>query len=403
MKKNKGILFNTFIIVLLSALLSNCNKEDQQPLPSISSFAPASGFTGSQVTISGQNFSDNTSDVTVQFNGINAVVSSSSKTELIVTVPSGATTGKVTISVNGKTATSANDFTVLVLNTITSFSPAYGVEGSSVTITGANFDPIPANNLVKFNGTVATVTEATTTSLSVTVPAGVTTGNITVTVNGQTATSASSFTVLIPSVTHLSPATGATGTFVTITGTNFDEDPANNVVKFNGTVVTVTDATTTSLVTSVPAGATTGTITVTVFGNSATSPSSFTVVQPCVGSADLIVSNLVITSISNNNELEYTIDITNVGDASADLTKMAVQAKASTDAAGNNFVYAGGTVIGGAIAPPSLPSKQTVQIATSSNVVGNGTYDTYLYLVISIGGTVAECSAANNNMIISVH
>ena len=55
---------------------------------------------------------------------------------------------------------------------ITSFNPAKAALGSTVTITGTGFDALPANNLVYFGAVVATVTSASPTSLSVTVPAG---------------------------------------------------------------------------------------------------------------------------------------------------------------------------------------------------------------------------------------
>ena len=57
---------------------------------------------------------------------------------------------------------------------ITSFSPASGPVGTSVTITGTNFNAVPASNIVYFGGVKATVTTGTTTSLTVTVPAGAT-------------------------------------------------------------------------------------------------------------------------------------------------------------------------------------------------------------------------------------
>jgi hypothetical protein len=79
--------------------------------------------------------------------------------------------------------------------TITSFTPSNGVVGTTVTITGTNFDPLATNNTVKFNGTTATISSASATSLTVTVPTGATTGTITVTTPGGTATSGSSFTV----------------------------------------------------------------------------------------------------------------------------------------------------------------------------------------------------------------
>lgn len=64
---------------------------------------------------------------------------------------------------------------------ITSFSPSAAVSGTSVTISGNNFNTTAANNIVYFGGTRATVTAASTTSLTVTVPAGSTYKPISVT------------------------------------------------------------------------------------------------------------------------------------------------------------------------------------------------------------------------------
>jgi hypothetical protein len=57
---------------------------------------------------------------------------------------------------------------------ITNFSPTSGVVGTTVTITGTNFNATAAQNIVYFGATKAPVTAASTTSLTVTVPAGAT-------------------------------------------------------------------------------------------------------------------------------------------------------------------------------------------------------------------------------------
>ena len=53
---------------------------------------------------------------------------------------------------------------------ITSFSPSSAKCKETVTISGTNFDPTPANNTVKFRGVAATVITATATTLTVEVP-----------------------------------------------------------------------------------------------------------------------------------------------------------------------------------------------------------------------------------------
>ncbi len=86
--------------------------------------------------------------------------------------------------------------------TIAGFSPSAAAAGEQLIITGTNFSANASTNNVKFNGTTATVSAATNTQLTVTVPAGVTSGKISVTVNGQTATSSADFILLGMVSTH---------------------------------------------------------------------------------------------------------------------------------------------------------------------------------------------------------
>jgi sugar lactone lactonase YvrE len=159
---------------------------------------------------------------------------------------------------------------------ITDFSPTEGIAGTTVTISGANFSIVTSENIVKFNGTRANVTAATTTTLTVTAPAGATTGKITVEVGTHTATSVNDFTVLtIPTISGFSPTKGTSGTIITITGTNFSTVIGENIVKFNGKAANVTAATTTTLMVAVPVEATTGKITVQVDIKIATSSDDF--------------------------------------------------------------------------------------------------------------------------------
>lgn len=80
--------------------------------------------------------------------------------------------------------------------TVTSFSPTSGLTGTTVTITGTNFNPLPSGNAVTFNNIPATVISATTTILTVEVPPTATTGSVKVKIGTVTATSSSVFTVL---------------------------------------------------------------------------------------------------------------------------------------------------------------------------------------------------------------
>lgn len=78
---------------------------------------------------------------------------------------------------------------------ITNFTPASGVTGTSVTITGSNFGATVGANTVKLNGQTATITAASSTSLTVTAPDGVTTGKISVQTDQGIVYSEQNFTV----------------------------------------------------------------------------------------------------------------------------------------------------------------------------------------------------------------
>jgi gliding motility-associated-like protein len=71
----------------------------------------------------------------------------------------------------------------LPVPTITSFDPPQGSPGTTVVITGTNFDPVPSNNIVSFNGVTAQVVSSTSTSITTTVPPGASDGQIAVIAN----------------------------------------------------------------------------------------------------------------------------------------------------------------------------------------------------------------------------
>lgn len=175
--------------------------------------------------------------------------------------------------------------------TIISFTPTSGPTATTVTITGTGFSATPSANNVAFNGTVATVTSATTTQLITTVPVGATTGNITVTTPTGSATSSSPFTVAAaPTITNLSATIGAPGSVVTIDGTNFDPVLANNVARFNTNLAVLTGGSTSSLTTTVPQNGTSGRVTVTTLGGTATSGVDFFVPPSPYAAGDVLVT-----------------------------------------------------------------------------------------------------------------
>lgn len=89
---------------------------------------------------------------------------------------------------------------------ISSFSPTSGPVGTTVTVTGSNFDAAAGNDIVYFGGVKATVSSATTTSLKVVVPAGSTYEPMSVvnTANNLTGYSAIPFVITLASKSAIS-------------------------------------------------------------------------------------------------------------------------------------------------------------------------------------------------------
>ena len=75
---------------------------------SVVDLSPRSVSPGGQLSIIGRGFSANASDNVVKLNGTVAPVVSATPTELVVTVPGGATSGPVTVTTPGGTATGAS-------------------------------------------------------------------------------------------------------------------------------------------------------------------------------------------------------------------------------------------------------------------------------------------------------
>lgn len=250
--------------------------------PNISSLSPTSGAVGATVTVNGTGFGATQGTSTIRFNGTLATPTSWSATSIVVTAPAGATTGNVVVTVAGA-ASNNRTFTVLATPAITSLSPTAAAVGTQVTITGTGFGATRGSSTVTFNGTLTgTPTSWSATTIRVNVPAGATTGNVVVRASGVNS-NGSPFTVLpTPTITSLSAPSGLIDETITITGTNFGATQGASTVRFNGTTASPASWSDTSIVTPIPAGATSGNIVVTVSGVNSAGASFIVFVTPAI-------------------------------------------------------------------------------------------------------------------------
>ncbi|MBK6982056.1 MAG: IPT/TIG domain-containing protein [Betaproteobacteria bacterium] len=221
-------------------LAGNVTQIRRQPVAGIAvtGVEPGSGPVGSVVTIYGAGFSAVPGENTVQFNGVAATVGAADAGSLSVTVPSGATSGHVSVPVGASSAVSPAAFQVTIPGapTVTGFTPGIGPAGTAVSVSGSGFDPAPGATTVGLAGAPVAASVLDATSISFTVPAGRGSGRISATNAAGTGASSQDFIVTpatyapadIATSLRLAPG-GASGTLAIGTPSS------HGVVLFDGT------------------------------------------------------------------------------------------------------------------------------------------------------------------------
>ena len=114
-RARKHVLFSILLLGICAALLVQAAQADPllrvrqrvRQRPTITGFTPTSGAPTTRVLISGVNFNA-VNNVTL--NGSNATYSVDSDTQITATVPTGASSGPITVTTNAGTATSTQSF-----------------------------------------------------------------------------------------------------------------------------------------------------------------------------------------------------------------------------------------------------------------------------------------------------
>jgi hypothetical protein len=173
---------------------------------------------------------------------------------------------------------------------ITSFDPASGPVGTSVTVTGTGFTGATS---VSFGAIAATsYTVGSDTQITAVAPSGFAHAPIKVTTPGGTAKSATNFTVTsgaaAPTISSFDPVSGLVGTSVTVTGTGFTGATSVRFGSVEATSYTVDSDTQVTAV--VPGGFTSAIIKVTTPDGIGKSATSFTVTSTPPPAAPTITS-----------------------------------------------------------------------------------------------------------------
>lgn len=197
---------------------------------------------------------------------------------------------------------------------ISTFSPASGPIGSSITVTGSGFSGVQSARL---GSLAAEFTVASDTQLRLVVPANAQSGRIELAGGGRSVLSAGDFTVgWIPEVASLAPSSVLPNGRVALSGSNLDRVAQ---VRVNATVFPIASQSPTALAVDVPSNATSGTLTL-VDTEGAVRPQSqqLTVVAPMTlgsFSPSAIVAGQTLTL--NGTNLDRAVSVSFAGGAAA--------------------------------------------------------------------------------------
>jgi RHS repeat-associated protein len=272
------------VVVKVGGISSVSNTSFSVPPPHVSSVTPNVGTAGTQITVTGSGFHATQGPGNVVFNNnTTATIISWSDTQIVATVPVGASTGAMTVwqNVYGNSDVAFS----LISPRITGLVPASGPVGTQVQINGSGFGATQGGSSVQISGVVATVVSWSDNQIVATVPAASHSGAIAVFVAGISSNNNITFTVPTPRITGISPTSGVAGTTVTINGSGFQPARGGGAVYLTSSVSpnVFTSWSDTQIVFAIPAGAVSGAVKVVANnGDASNQDLAFTMPNPIV-------------------------------------------------------------------------------------------------------------------------
>ena len=204
--------------------------------PALSSIAPTSGPVGTTLTLSGSGFGTVAGSVYFTPSGstIPVVVpagTGETNTSATAVVPNSLSAGTVSVAVYNYTTgllSASQNFTVTAAPALSSIAPTSGPVGTTLTLSGSGFGTVAGS--VYFTQGSTTLKQAGSpwsgTSVSTTVPSGLSAGSVAVAVYNSTTgllSNSQNFTVTAaPTLSSISPTSGPVGTTLTLSGSGFE-------------------------------------------------------------------------------------------------------------------------------------------------------------------------------------
>jgi len=196
--------------------------------PTIIGFSPVEGSSGTPLTIRGTNFGTDPSKIEVKIGDSLAQVLSADRTKLLVSLPSDAESGRLSVKSHRVGPALSDDiFKVLEPLRIDGFHPTSGPIGTIVAFEGAGFASVPARNIVRLGKSQLQVVSATPARLHVLITEA-SSSVFTVRVQGgESISTTDPFVVTAPPrIVSFEPEEGPLGSDITVRGGGFGTNAA---------------------------------------------------------------------------------------------------------------------------------------------------------------------------------
>ena len=168
--------FFLWACTLVMAIFAGCEPQvepEQQSEPQITAISPASGLAGAVATISGKDFSDDKTQVSVLFGEAEAIVTAVTATSVTVVIPEN-DPGQVMVTVtvgDKKSAGFAFTYEVPVYPAkLTSLNPAKAQAGTEITLVGEHFGTDKTAYTVLFDEVAAEIKSVSENAIVVVAP-----------------------------------------------------------------------------------------------------------------------------------------------------------------------------------------------------------------------------------------
>jgi hypothetical protein len=193
--KNKSIFFIFAALALMTSCLSSEEESDFSTELvtysdfSLESISPTTAFSGESITITGSNFGVYEEAAKVYFNGIPAKdITSYSNTEIVVSVPATANSGKIQVEVWTNSHETNQEFNLIPGAVISYYNPSQAEEGETISVIGENFGTDASIVEIYFSGNPnpIDIISISDTEIEVKVPFDASDGPITIVKGPQT-------------------------------------------------------------------------------------------------------------------------------------------------------------------------------------------------------------------------